>query len=300
VDLYIGVDVELSGVGLKATFWGVRGSIPTPGQSTNEWGGNSSCVQVQHGDEFPLVLDCGTGARALGQQLVAKPGRELDLLFTHFHMDHVFGFPFFLPIFTPGYDVRVTVPALSKDEAKNKLGQYLNGVYHPVRLRDVMDNVSFHVFSPGDTLTKGPYTIHTCRLNHPGGAVGYRIETGGQSVAYMTDTSPFARPGEGIAYGTRSPSLERNVIRFLEGADLVIYDTMYEYSEYLTKMSWGHSYPEYAEALCKEAGVGHLVLFHHSPDATDTQLNALNAHWRDRVTPRVSVAKEGCTVNVEG
>ena len=285
---------------MKATFWGVRGSIPTPGQETVSWGGNSSCVEIQHGDRPSLVLDCGTGARNLGHKLVAQQHRELDLLLTHYHMDHVFGFPFFMPIYTPGYDVRVTAPALSEEDARNKLGQFLNGVYHPVRIREVMDNVSFLPIAPGETVLRGDFRVTTCRMSHPGGAVAYRVSCDNQSIAYVTDTGPFAKPGEGVLYNMRPPVLEAEIIAFLSGAQIVIYDTMYAQSEYLGKMTWGHSYPEYAEAVCKAAGVEHLILFHHSPDSTDEQLDALAAYWSSHKGPRVSLAKEGCSVNVEG
>ena len=103
------------------TFWGVRGSIPTPGPTTSRWGGNSSCLEVRHEDLPPLVLDCGTGARNLGMKLVRQPGRKLHMLFTHFHMDHVFGFPFFAPVYTPGFEIDVTVPASDEDEAQERL-----------------------------------------------------------------------------------------------------------------------------------------------------------------------------------
>jgi phosphoribosyl 1,2-cyclic phosphodiesterase len=180
---------------VKVTCWGVRGSIPTPGPHTRRWGGNSSCVEIRHGSSSPLVLDCGTGARALGNHLVAEPTRALDLVFSHFHMDHVFGFPFFLPLYTPGFEVRVSVPAYSADEAREKLARYLNGVYHPTRLRDLPAALTFRPVRSGRAFTAGSFTLHPLSLNHPGGALGYRIEAGGVRVAYVTDTAPFARPG---------------------------------------------------------------------------------------------------------
>ena len=147
---------------------------------TERWGGNSSCVEIRHGALPPLVLDCGTGARRLGFKLVSEPSRELDLLFTHFHMDHVFGFPFFVPIYTPGYDVRVTIPAFSEEEARQKLGRFLNGLYHPTRLSDLPSNISFRAIRAGDEFQAGGFTVRGVQLNHPGGATGYRVEAGGE------------------------------------------------------------------------------------------------------------------------
>lgn len=246
------------------------------------------------------MLDCGTGARPLGMQLVGDTHRELDLLFTHFHMDHVFGFPFFAPIYTPGYEVRVFIPAFSEDEARERIGRFLNGVYHPTRLRNLPNEVEFTAIRPNHTFDVGQFKVTGFQLNHPGGSVGYRISTGDQSVAYITDTSPFAKPGVGVHAGQEATARESKVIQFLKGCDLVIYDTMFSYEEYLEKMTWGHSYPEYAASICREAGVKNLVLFHHLPDAADEAMDALEAHWKDHQEPRVLVARERVTIHADG
>lgn len=287
-----------NGLALQVTFWGVRGSIPMPGAQTQRWGGNSSCLEVRCGEAAPLVLDCGTGARQLGFKLVAEPERSLDLLFTHFHMDHVFGFPFFVPIYTPGFDIRVTVPAYSEEEARDKISRYLNGVYHPTRLRELPSKVSFRPMRTGRSFQTGPFTVRALSLNHPGGSLGYRVEAEGRTMAYFTDTAPFASPGEGVAAGQPPVKGEQRVLEFLQGCDTVVYDTMYDYDEYLEKMTWGHSYPEYAHAICRAAGVAHLVLFHHLPDADDDAMDQLERSWSSQTGPRVSVAREGTTLEV--
>jgi phosphoribosyl 1,2-cyclic phosphodiesterase len=229
-------------------------------------------------------------------KLLAEPFRELDLLFTHFHMDHVFGFPFFAPIYTPGYQVRVTVPAYSEEEAREKIARYLNGVYHPTRLRDLPSRVTFNPIRPGQPFERGGFTLEAIALNHPGGSLGYRVCAGGRSIAYLTDSAPFARPGEGVAADQAPLPREQKVIDFLEGCDVVVYDTMYELNEYLEKMTWGHSYPEYAIAICKAARVKNLVLFHHAPDATDDEVDARAARWASTEGLRVSCAREGETI----
>lgn len=284
---------------MRLTFWGVRGSIPSPGGETARYGGNSSCVEIRAEGLSPLVMDAGTGARKLGYKLISEPGRELDLLFTHLHMDHVFGFPFFLPIYTPGYAVRVGVPAFSEEEAREKLGRYLNGVYHPTRIRELPAAVTYAAIRANRPFQAGPWSIRPFALHHPGGAIGYRVDHAGASLAYVTDTSPFARPGEGVAADKEPVDAERRVLDWLAGCDLVVYDTMYDYGEYLEKMSWGHSYPEYAAALCRAAGVRHLVLFHHLPDASDDALDALAARWAAHDGPlKVTLAAEGATIVV--
>jgi phosphoribosyl 1,2-cyclic phosphodiesterase len=251
---------------------------------------------VRHGDLPPLILDCGTGARQLGFKLVGEPARELDLVFTHFHMDHVFGFPFFVPIYTPGYKVRITVPAFSQEEARDKLARYLNGMYHPTRLRDLPSEVTFRAIRQNRSFDCGGFDLKGVSLNHPGGAIGYSIQVDGQKLCYITDTAPFARPGEGVSAGEEPTAAEQRVTDFLRGANAVIYDTMYDLEEYLEKMTWGHSYPEYAQAICKAAEVEHLILFHHLPDASDDALDALAEKWSAATGPRVTLAREGGTV----
>jgi phosphoribosyl 1,2-cyclic phosphodiesterase len=231
-------------------------------------------------------------------KLVGGPHRELDLVFTHLHMDHVFGLPFFVPIYAPGFKVRITVPAFSSEEAREKLARYLNGVYHPTRIGDLPAEVSFHPVRPGRRFTAGGFELEGLSLNHPGGAIGYRITADGHSFAYITDTAPFAKPGEGVAAGQPAPKREQRIIDFLRDCDLVVYDTMYDHDEYLERMTWGHSYPEYAAAVARAAGVGRLVLFHHLPDAADDQLDELERRWSEHERPEVLVAREGVTLEV--
>ncbi len=284
---------------VKVRFWGVRGSIPVPGTSTARWGGNSSCVEVSHKGAV-LVLDCGTGARALGVDLFRRQVRELDLIFTHFHMDHLFGFPFFGPLYAPNFQVRISAPSFSPEEVRNRLARYANGIYHPVRIREMPAEVSFHSIKPNTPFDRGPFHITAVRLNHPGGSVGYRIKCKDRVVVYVTDTAPLAAPGEGAAAGERPSVLEQHLLDAMHRADVVIFDTMFNFDEYLEKMSWGHSYPEYAVALCKVAKVNHLVLFHHAPDASDEDLDGLASTWAEHSEPRVTLAAEGGVVDLEG
>jgi phosphoribosyl 1,2-cyclic phosphodiesterase len=286
---------------MRLTFWGVRGSIPTPGADTQRYGGNSSCLEIRADGAPPVVLDCGTGAQKLGYRLVGDPSREVLVLFTHLHMDHVFGFPFFLPIYTPGYRVRVWVPAFNDEDAREKLGRYLNGVYHPTKIGELPAQVTFSAIKAGKPPEVDQWRITPFALSHPGGSLGYRLDLGGRSVAYVTDTMPFAKPGEGLAAGQPATPAEARVIEWLQGCDVVVYDTMYDYREYLEKMTWGHSYPEYGAVVCKAAGVKHLVLFHHHPDASDADLDELAARWAAPGTApeglTVTVAAEGRTVD---
>lgn len=284
---------------VKVRFRGVRGSIPMPRAETTRYGGHSSCIELRVPDGPPLVLDCGTGARDAGRDIVVDGHKQVHVLFTHFHMDHLFGFPFFGPIYTPSCRVEVGVPAFSDLDARNKLARYLAGVYHPVRLDDVAARLSFRGVQPQRPFELGPYRVHPVTLNHPGGSLGYRIDAGGRSVVYLTDTAPLARPGNGLVDGKRPPGPERRVVEALREADLVIMDTMFSFDEYLEKMSWGHAYPEYGVALCEAAGAKRLFLFHHAPDASDDDLDALGERWAaaDTALP-VELAREGAVVSL--
>jgi ribonuclease BN (tRNA processing enzyme) len=180
------------------------------------------------------------------------------------------------------------------------IAKYLNGMYHPTRLNSIPSDLEFRGVRPGQVFEASGYEVIGLGLNHPGGSVGYRVTDGMNSIAYITDTAPFAKPDEGVHAGCPATPAEERVISFLEGCDLVVYDTMYELAEYLTKMTWGHSYPEYAHSLCRAAGVGRLVLFHHLPDASDSMLDARAASWAEVESPPALLAREGEVVSVEG
>lgn len=284
---------------MRVNFWGVRGSIPVPGDATQRWGGNSSCVEIRADGLPPLVLDCGTGARGLGNQLARDKEREVVMLFTHLHVDHIFGFPFFLPAYLPGCVMHVGVPAYSDDEARERLSRYANGTFHPVRLREMPAEIHWMGVRPARTYALSGWTVRTIRLTHPGGSVGYRVEAEGRAVAYLTDTAPFAQPGEGVAAGEAPTPAEQRIIEFIRGCDLVLFDAMFDYEEYVERMTWGHAYPEYGEVLVRAAGVPELVLFHHAPDATDDALDARAARFADHTSPRVFLAREGEGVTLD-
>ena len=285
---------------MKVRFWGVRGSIPVPGDKTSRYGGNSSCIEISVDGQPPLVLDCGTGARSLGRELVLRHEPDIYALFTHFHMDHLFGLPFFAPLYSPSCTVHVSVPAYSGIDAQNKLGRYLNGIYHPIRIQDVAGKMTFDGIRPSRPFAKGPYDITAVALNHPGGSLGYRVTCGGHTVVYLTDTAPLARPGEGLLSGKLPPAPEARVMAAMQGADLLIMDTMFSWEEYLEKMTWGHCYPEYAVRLAEETGVKRVALFHHAPDAEDDDLDALGERWASHDGVEVFLAREGAIVDLEG
>lgn len=284
---------------MRFTFRGVRGSIPIAGSHTAGYGGNSSCVEIRANEGPPLILDCGTGVRTSGMEFLRDRVQHVEVLFTHFHMDHLFGFPFFGPLFSPSSSINVRVPAASGIDAQNKLSRYLNGIYHPLRIRDIPATLSFEGLSPEQVFEIGPYKIQTITLNHPGGSCGYRVDADGSSVLYLTDTAPMTTPDEGITANKKPPELERKLLEALTEADAVIMDTMFSFDEYLERMTWGHAYPEYGVKLCELVGAKSLYLFHHAPDATDDQLDELADHWAQYDNLPVFLAKENVTVDLD-
>ncbi len=285
---------------MKVTFWGVRGSIPSPGAHTTRYGGNTSCVEVQTEGAPPVVFDCGTGARDLGRSIVLRHERKVELLLSHFHMDHLFGFPFFGPLFSPSCEVSITLPATNAEEAESRLSRYLNGVFHPLRLRDIHGSMKLSHIRPGRSFERSGYEFTAVRLNHPGGSCGYRVQMGDRSVVYMTDTAPMTRLDEGLSARRAPPPGEARVIEAMRDADLVIFDAMFTFQEYLEKMTWGHCYPEYAVALAEAASAKRLALFHHSPDADDDELDELADTWGKHAGLDVFVAREGAVVDLSG
>ena len=285
---------------VKVTFWGVRGSIPMSGADNCRYGGHSACVQVSAPGLPALVLDCGTGAKRLGRELLEKGDTEIVVLFSHTHMDHLFALPFFDPIQSPRCSVRLAVPAASTMEARNKIGRYLNGVFHPLRAGELGATVSFQAVAPSTQFNVGEYVIQTLRLVHPGGAIGYRISLGDRSICYLTDTGPFASAGEGLIVDEPPAQREPELVDFVRGSDVLIMDTTFSQEEYLHKMTWGHCYPEYAVKLGEVAEVGEVLLFHHGPDATDDEMDTLAARWESHTAPAVRPAKEGMVVDLSG
>jgi len=284
---------------VELTFWGVRGSIPVPGPQTRRWGGNSSCLELRAEGLPPLVLDCGTGARGLGEKLAREQADHIQVLFSHLHTDHLFGFPFFAPVFRPGCRIEVGVPSWSAEEAREKLARYLNGTFHPLRLRELIAQIEFSPVRPDRTqVFDEGWQVATLRLLHPGGSIGYRVTHEGHAIAYPPDTGPFSSPVEGLVAGEPAGPAEQRLVRFLQDADLVVFDTMLEADTCLDRLHWGHAFPEYAIEVCKAAGVDRVVLFHHDPAADDDALDARIARYAEETEIEVLQAREGETLVV--
>ena len=267
-------------------FWGVRGSVATPGPDTVRYGGNTSCVEIWCG-ERRIVIDAGTGIRMLGHQMIAEGPTDFDLLLSHTHLDHIEGLPFFPPAFAPGNVFRIwaghLLPRITIEQA---LGQLMSAPLFPVPLDAFSNQAKYCDFRAGDALVLGPEVlVKTAMLDHPNHAIGYRIEYDGRSLCYISDTTHV--PGQ----------TNENVVSLIQDADLVIYDSMFTDPEFANRPDWGHSTWQEGARLAKMAGVKTLVLFHHEPSRTDEQLDELGKEAAS-YQPGTIVAQEGATLHV--
>ncbi|HMA51234.1 MAG TPA: MBL fold metallo-hydrolase [Magnetospirillaceae bacterium] len=269
---------------VKVKFWGVRGSIACPTPDHMIYGGNTSCIEVSDGTNR-LILDAGTGLRALGQELTKTGGTSGILLLTHTHWDHICGFPFFTPFYLPGRRFRVMAGHLAdKGGVRSVLASQMATPTFPVplaALKAEMDYVDFH---GGDTLPDlyPGLVVRTCPLNHPDGATAYRLDWAGKSVCYVTDVEHV--PG----------ALDQTVIELIRGADLVIYDCTYTDEEFPNHVGWGHSTWQQGIRLCQAAGARQLAIFHHNPDHTDKMMAEIEAEakkvWSGTIVAREEMA----------
>ncbi|MCP8937517.1 MBL fold metallo-hydrolase [Alsobacter sp. SYSU M60028] len=263
---------------MQVTFYGTRGSLAVPGPRTVRYGGNTSCCVVRSARDTLVVLDMGTGAYALGQELVAT-GRKLrgHVLITHTHWDHIQGLPFFAPFFRPGNEWDIYAPRGLGPSLRETLAGQMQHVYFPLELEQLGATIRYHDLVEG-TLAIDDVAVEAHYLNHTALTLGYRLTADGCSVVYALDHEPFApslASGEGPIEGS-----DRRHVEFLRGADLVIHDAQYTAAEYATKIGWGHSTVEYALLVAREAGTPRLCIAHHDPQRSDDDLDALLEHYR--------------------
>lgn len=262
-------------------FWGVRGSIACCDSGIGRYGGNTSCLEVRCGAQL-FIFDAGTGFRYLGNALMAEAPIDADLFLTHTHFDHVCGLPFFRPAFDPKNTFRIWAGHLLPDHTvQYVLRQMMMAPLFPVPVDIFMAQVSFHDFRAGETLGPRPgVRLRTAPLHHPNGATGYRIEYGGKSICYLTDTEHIV------------DQPDRNILGLIEGADIVIYDSMFSEEEFAQRKGWGHSTWREGARLCDLSGAKQFVIFHHDPDRDDAMLDKV-AEEAEALRPGTVVAKEG-------
>jgi len=263
-------------------FWGVRGSIPCPGEAHARYGGNTSCLEMRCG-AHRLIFDAGTGIYELGRELDEAGPVDADIFLTHTHYDHVWGWPHFTPLLDARNRFRIHAGHLEDDcRIEDVMMGLLAEPLNPVNPKTLKAQLSFGDFRIGDTLEPWPgVSLRTAALNHPNRAAGYRVGYDDRSICYVTDTEH--KPGEGP---------DASVLGLIEGADIVIYDATYTDDEYRGHVGWGHSTWQEGVRLCDAAGVKTYVVFHHDPGHDDA--------FMDGVAAEVEAARPGSLVAREG
>jgi phosphoribosyl 1,2-cyclic phosphodiesterase len=260
---------------MKATVWGCRGSLASPGPETVDFGGNTSCVQLELADGTPIVLDAGTGIRLLGLELARLPRRPIHVILTHLHLDHLEGLGFFVPLWEPGVEIHLWGPASPVDTLQERIAKYLSPPLFPVQLSEVPSNLTFHDLREED-FALGSARVRAEPVSHRGPTVGVRIEEQGRSLAYIPDHEPYLGAGpEGVDPEWLSG------FSIAEGVTVLMHDSQYFEHEYPNHIGWGHSSVDHAVSFAQASGAQKLVLFHHDPLHSDDQLRALETRARD-------------------
>lgn len=304
--LYPGAAPGSSG-GMTVRFWGVRGSIPTPGRGAERYGGNTTCVEVRFHDRI-VVLDAGSGIRELGlawQEEFGESAIDATLLFTHVHWDHIQGFPFFSPAYQKGN--RLTI--IGEDRATGSVQSLLDGqmqqAYFPAPLSAMQARLEFQPAQAAFDV--GPFRVRTMALPHPGGCLGYRLEAGGSSLVFATDCELdlAARNVDALQADHRARRrYEEELLRFFDGVHLAIVDCQYPDDVYPSRVGWGHNSVATVVDLMGQADVDMLALFHHDPQHDDDAVSAITADAHARLQAQLSqtmvlAAREGVTLRVE-
>ncbi|MCP4873887.1 MAG: MBL fold metallo-hydrolase [Gammaproteobacteria bacterium] len=277
------------------TFYGVRGSTSVPGPQTVKYGGNTSCVHIELESGNDLILDAGTGIRMLGNKL-AKKSTHVNILLSHGHWDHIQGYPFFAPIYQTGRDINVYISMESGRKLFNTLFRQMDGTHFPVKVEDLpSNNIPKFKGIESEMYEREGIKVAKQALNHPGGGVAYMINENGVTCAYVTDNEldpPYAQ----------STNYDQWV-NYLQGVDVLIHDAQYVEDDMPHKHGWGHSLISQVRQLASDAEVGTLVMFHHDPDRSDSELDEIQIenekYLKSHRAPTRSVcAAEGMSIHL--
>ena len=282
---------------MKLTYWGVRGSIPTPGQQTVRYGGNTPCLELRLDDDKLIIFDAGTGIRSFGDFLLSKgESIKAHLLITHPHWDHIQGFPFFKPAFIPGNELTIVGTERPEKSLSEIIAEQMNRIYFPVQLHDLKAKIKFVPIRE-----EGEIQIHEAKVtymyvNHPGFTVGYRVEYKGKTLVYVSDNEPFDLEAAKNLTNFETSVKERfmnvegdpnqRIFDFCRGADVLIHDATYSPEEYIDRVGWGHSDYLFTLRVAAEADVKRLYLFHHDQNHSDEKVDDILAKSQREVKNR--------------
>jgi len=250
---------------IHVDFWGVRGSVPSPGPATTRYGGNTSCISITIDNKI-LILDAGTGIRNLGSAIIGQPELEIFVVVTHSHWDHIQGFPFFTPIYQPNRPVHMFPTLHKKNVVLSSLIDQMDGAHFPITPDQVPSNFNFVTENPLEFLESNGFHMELVPMNHPGKAFGYKIKIDDKIICYFTDNEidpPYEK------------SIELDVLtEKCRNADILIHDAQYIEADMPLKHGWGHSLISQVTKLGESAEVKNLVYYHHDPERSDDDIDA--------------------------
>ena len=278
---------------MKIKFWGVRGSIPSPGPNTQRYGGNTTCIEVRTDDNDLIILDGGTGIFPLAQTLLKELPINVHIFNTHSHWDHIQGLPFFIPIFIPGNKIHLygafdPISGAGPERIMNIQMQYS---YFPVREVEMQSRINYLTVMPHEVMKIGETTITPTLLNHPVVNLGYRIECKGKSIFFTGDHEPhyniYEPHDDGhTEYQALIDEQSRSIVEAIRGVDILIADSSYTLDEYPAKKGWGHGTFDSCIELALATGAKILFCTHHEPTRSDDDLEKVFAE---------AVARHDCT-----
>jgi phosphoribosyl 1,2-cyclic phosphodiesterase len=274
---------------MEIRFWGTRGSIPSPGPLTLEFGGNTTCVEVNLESGRRIIIDAGTGIRVLGQHLKTDvAGVRLHLLLTHNHWDHLIGLPFFNPIYQEDSEIMVDGWPLAFQALTRVFDDHMGDGFFPVGFDQLKARISFINRVARGPLILDDVQIDALPLNHPQGCLGFRFREGDQTMVFITDNELGL--DEGRRFG--------DFVKFAQDCELLIHDAQYLPEEMPEHRGWGHSTYEEAVNLAVEAGAKHLILTHHDPGRSDVEVKRILERSRNmtptlRQAAKIDAAREG-------
>ena len=279
---------------MEIRFWGTRGSIPSPGPTTLEFGGNTTCLEVVLRTGRRIVIDGGTGIRLLGEHLQTMVATiRIHLLLTHNHWDHLIGLPFFFPIYRDDSEIKIDGWPLAYQALQRVFDDHMGDGFFPVAFDQLKAHLSFLNKVSRSPLVLDDVQIESMPLNHPQGCLGFRFREEGHTLVFITDNEL------GLDGGYRFPDF----VKFVQGADLLIHDAQYLPEEMPSHCGWGHSTYEEAVHLSLEAGVKSLLLTHHDPGRTDAQVRDIVSRARQMAQSSgkelfVDAAREGDQISL--
>ena len=295
---------------MKLRFWGVRGSIPSPGPKTVRYGGNTTCIEVRSDAGELIVIDAGTGIAVLSQSLLGQLPVKANIFITHTHWDHIHGLPFFLPFFIPGNKVKLhgAFDIITGHGIQQVMEVQLQYSYFPIREAELRAAIEYQTLEIGETVTVGDATVSSTLLNHPVVDFGYRVSCNGKSMFFTGDHEPWYNiydPGdEGYdEFQAMIDEKQKGMDDFLRGVDVLIVDCSYTTAEYPAKRGWGHGTFAGAIELARRVGAKQLVCTHHEPTRSDDELERVFDEVQQQYPsqpgdPKIMLSYEGLEIDL--